>query len=465
VARKLDASVAPARRCAYDVVRRVWERGEFADRALQAHAADLAGRDRALAMRLSYGCVQRMRTLDHFIARLAERPPQRLDAPILAALRLGLYELCYLGGAPDRAVVDDCVELAKHAARAGHGLVNAVLRRAAREGSPALLAELRDDTPEQAALMHSHPDWIARAWFAQLGDEDARALMAAGNEPSELALRANTLVIDAPTLVQELTRHRESASSPSSKNAAGGVRAHLDAALSEAVVLEGRFDVHRSPLWRSGACIAQSRAAMRVARVLAPAPGERVLDVCAAPGGKTTHLAALMGARGELVALERSPARAEELTRTVRRMRAANARVELGDAAEPRPPGERYDRVLVDPPCSGLGTLAARPDLRWRVTPRDVEEMARKQLAILSASAHALRPGGVLVYATCTISRPENEHVIAEFLDSHADFTVDDLAVELPAYALRDAAGRGFALTLPHRDRTAGFFIARLRRS
>jgi 16S rRNA (cytosine967-C5)-methyltransferase len=464
VARKPNASIAPARSCAYDVLRRVWERGEFADRALHVRAAELGTRDRALAMRLAYGSIQRMRTLDHFIARLAERPLERLDQPILAALRLGLYELCYLGGAPDRAVVDDCVELAKHASRAGHGLVNAVLRRAAREGPPALLAELRDDTPERAALMHSHPDWIARAWFSQLGAEDARALMAADNEPSELALRANTLVMDAPTLVQELTRHGESVSSPSSKRTGRGVRAHLDAELPEAVVLEGRLDVHGSPLWRSGACIAQSRAAMHVARVLAPAPGERVLDVCAAPGGKTTHLAALMGARGELVALERSPARAEELSGTVARMHAANVRVVLGDATDPRPPGERYDRVLVDPPCSGLGTLAARPDLRWRVTTEDVAEMARAQLAILSAGAHALRPGGVLVYSTCTISRPENEHVIAEFLDSHADFALDDLAVELPAYALRDGAGRGFALTLPHRDRTAGFFIARLRR-
>jgi 16S rRNA (cytosine967-C5)-methyltransferase len=146
-------------------------------------------------------------------------------------------------------------------------------------------------------------------------------------------------------------------------------------------------------------------------------------------------------------------------------MRAANVRVVLADATHARPPGELYDRVLVDPPCSGLGTLAARADLRWRFEPEDVTQMARAQFAIVATAARALRPGGVLVYSTCTISRAENEHVMAEFLESHAEFAVDDLAAELPAYALAAADAPGFALTLPHRDRTAGFFIARLRRS
>jgi len=452
MAGKSQPSVAPARRCAYDVLRRVFEHGDFADRALTARAATLDRRDRALAMRLSYGAVQRKRTLDHFVARLAERDPASLDAPILAALRLGLYELCYLDAAPDRAVVADAVELAKRSARAGHGLVNAVLRRAAREGREALFADLSDDTPEHAAVMHSHPDWVARAWWEQLGAPDARALMAAGNKPSELALRANTLVTDATALIDELRRHAP-------------LGAHPDPALPEAVVLDGAFDLQGSELWRVGACIAQSRAAMHVARSLAPAPGERVLDLCAAPGGKTTHLAALMQARGEVVAIERSRARAQELARTITRMRAGNARVEVADAIAPRPAAERYDRVLVDPPCSGLGTLAARPDLRWRFQPEDVAALSASQLAILSAGAQALRPGGVLVYSSCTISSPENEHVITEFLDSHADFALDDLAAELPAYAVPRARAPGCVLTLPHRDRTAGFFIARLRRS
>jgi 16S rRNA (cytosine967-C5)-methyltransferase len=446
MASTLSVSPAPARSCAYAVLRRTFERGAYTDIALRAEASELEPRDRALAMRLAHGAVQRRGTLDHLIEALAERPLRALDAPLLAALRLGLYELLYLAGAPSYAVVDDAVELAKANGRAGHGLVNAVLRRALREGPRQLLDALSDATPEQAAVKHSHPEWLARLWFEQLGPHDARALMAYDNEPGEVALRANTLVGDAPGLLAALP-----------------VPGHLDADVPEAVVLDAPFDLHGSPLWQAGAFHAQSRAAMLVSRVLAPRPGERVLDLCAAPGGKTTHLAALMGAGGEVVAVERSAQRAGELERTARRLHAASVRVEVADARRLDPALQGFDRVLADPPCSGLGTLQARPDLRWRVAPDAPAELAAAQTAILEAGAGALRPGGLLVYSTCTISPMENEQVIAAFLDSHPDFSLDDLAAQQPGLAAQGAPG--CLLTLPHRDRTAGFFIARLRRS
>ncbi len=431
-----SASVAPARRCAYTVLRRVFEQGAYADRALTAEAAQLEPRDRALAMRLAYGAVQRRGTLDHLIEALSERPVGALDPALLAALRLGLYELLYTRGAPDYAVVADAVELAKAHGRAGHGLVNAVLRRVTREGPDSLLDGLADDTVERAAIKHSHPEWIARLWWQALGPEQARALMASDNEPLEVALRANTLVADAIALADELP-----------------VRTHLDPDIPEAVVLEEPFDAHNSSAFRRGAFHAQSRAAMRVARELAPAAGERVLDLCAAPGGKTTHLAALMHDRGEVLAVERDKRRAGSLVRTAQRLRASSVRVEVADAehwteAARGADASGFDRVLVDPPCSGLGTLQARADLRWRVTPDAVAKMAGTQTRILAAGAGALRPGGVLVYSTCTISPIENEHLIADFLDSHADFALEDVV-----------------LTLPHRDHTAGFYIARMRRS
>jgi 16S rRNA (cytosine967-C5)-methyltransferase len=451
------AKIAPARACAYIVLRRVFERGAYADRALQAEAADLDQRDHALAMRLAYGAVQRKGTLDHLIEQLADRPAAQLDPPLLAAVRLGLYELLYLRGSPDYAIVADAVELAKTHGRAGHGLVNAVLRRAAREGSDALLADLADATPQQAAVKHSHPEWIARLWWDQLGAEQARALMAFDNEPSELALRVNTLVIDAVTLAAELP-----------------VASDGDPLLPEALVTREPFDVHNSELWRQGAFLAQSRAAMHVSRALQPRPGERVLDLCAAPGGKTTHIAALMGGRGEILAIERDRRRAGGLVRTARRLQAANVRVEVADAQTQRPGGPVFDRVLVDPPCSGLGTLQARADLRWRVTPDAITEMALAQARTLAAGAGVLRPGGVLVYSTCTISPTENERLIAAFLDSHPDFSLDDLGDSLPGLRLSRLAAAGAPasevaqrtlLTLPHRDRTAGFFIARLLKS
>jgi 16S rRNA (cytosine967-C5)-methyltransferase len=429
-----SSSPAKARVCAYAVLRRVFEQNAYADLALRAEARELDARDRALAMRLAYGAVQRKGTLDYLIERLAERPLKRLDPPVLAALRLGLYELLYLGGAPDHAVVADAVELAK-SGRGGHGLVNAVLRRATREGR-ALLAALDDGTPETAALKHSHPEWIARLWWEQLGAEDARALLAFDNEPAELALRVNTLVAEPASVAEQLT--------------AGPwpVGVHGDPRIPEALVLEGPWDVHGSPQWQAGAVLAQSRGAMLPARALDPQLGERVLDLCAAPGGKSTHLAALMRGAGEVVAVERNPRRAAELQRNIERLRAQGCvRVVLGDAARPLRGEARFDRVLVDPPCTGLGTLQARADLRWRVAPGDLAQLAQTQAAILAAGAAAVRPGGVLVYSTCTISATENQSQILAFLEANSSFSLEDEV-----------------LTMPHRDHTAGFFLARLRR-
>jgi len=455
VSTSAQTAVAPARACAHRVLRRVFEDGAYAEKALQAEAGELDPRDRALAMRLAYGAIQRAGTSDFLIERLARRPSARIDAPLLASLRLGLYELLFLDGSPDYAVVADAVELAKAPGGRGHGLVNAVLRRAAREGAAGLLGPLGDADPRAAAVAHSHPEWIARMWWEALGADDARALMRRDNEPAELALRANTLVCEADELAARL-----------------GAPTHRDPRIPEALVLDAPYDVRGSELWREGAFTAQSRAAMLVARTLAPQPGEDVLDLCAAPGGKSTHLAALMGGEGSVVAVDANPRRARALELTARRMRASSIRVEVGDARVPRT-GERYDRVLVDPPCSGLGTLQARPDLRWRASLAAIEEMCEAQFRILDSGAQVLRPGGVLVYSTCTISPTENERLLAAFLGDHPDFEPDDLAAEMPDLAPPPHTagtppalpGGGSALqTLPHRHDTAGFFIARLRR-
>ena len=427
--------ISPARACAYAVIRRVFEEGAYADRALHGEARGLDPRDRALAMRLAYGAVQRRATLDHVIEALAGRPADRLEPAVLAALRLGVLQLAFLDRVPAHAAVGESVELAKRDSRAGAGLVNAVLRRAAREAR-ALVAALPDGTPAEAALRHSYPLWIAELWFDALGPDEARALMAAGNEPAEAAVRINTLKVD--TLELPVPSH--------------------PADVPEGLVLDAPFDAFSSPLWEQGLFMPQSRAAMAVARALDPQTGEQVLDLCAAPGGKTTHLAALMRDEGRVVAVERHPGRADALRRTAARMGATCVEVRTADAAEPH--DGSYDRVLVDPPCSDLGTLAARPDVRWR---KDPEPPVALQAAILEAGANAVRPGGVLVYSTCTISPAENEQLIAAFLERRDDFVVDQLPSDLPVWDHPSVPG--FLQTLPHRDGTDGFFIARLRRS
>jgi 16S rRNA (cytosine967-C5)-methyltransferase len=230
--------------------------------------------------------------------------------------------------------------------------------------------------------------------------------------------------------------------------------------LPEGLVLDGPFDVQGSEVWRSGAVQPQSRASMLVSRIVAPEPGQRVLDLCAAPGGKTTHLAALMEDRGEIVAVERHPGRAAALERTVARMRTSCVRVVVGDAAAPHLASQPFDRILVDPPCSGLGTLQSRPDLRWRARPEAIGELATLQSRILAAGASVLAPGGALVYSVCTISRAEGVDVVEEFLREHDDFSPDDLISERPELGGAEW-GPGVQL-LPHRDGTDGFFIARL---
>jgi len=442
-ATRAPGRVSPARACALRVIRRVFEQDAYADRAFAGEASDLEPRDRALAMALSYGTVQRRATLDHIATQLLDRRLERLEAPVLAVLRLGLFELLLLGGSADHAAVNESVELAKRASPRGAGLVNAVLRRATREG-PAILAGLGDETPEVAAVLHSVPGWLATQWWEELGPEEARGLLRVVNRPAESALRGNTLAAAPAEVAGGL---------PVASRPAPGV--------PEGLVLEGPFDIQSSEPWRAGTIQPQSRASMLVARVLDPQPGQRVLDLCAAPGGKTTHLAALIEDRGQIVAVERHPGRAAALQRTAARLHAASVRVEVGDAAQARGDGP-FDRVLVDPPCSGLGTLQSRPDLRWRARREAIGELTELQGRILEAGAGCLAPGGALVYSVCTISRAEGQGVIERFLAAR-----DDFAAEEPALSdeLRGVpAGPGVQL-LPHRDGTDGFFIARLRRA
>ncbi len=434
-----------SRRCAFSVIRRVFEDGAYADRAFRSEAERLGleGRDRAFAMRLAYGTIQRKLTLDHLIESFTGRDTDALDAPVVAALRLGLYQVVFMERVPDHAAVGESVELAKAARTRGLGLVNATLRRATREAR-AIVAALGDSTPEEASLRHSHPRWIAELWWDALGPDAARALMAYDNEPAESAVRANTLKTDREALVEALT-----------------VPTGVDQAIPEAVVLGEPFDLHGSDLFERGELMPQSRASMLVGRVLDPQPGERVLDLCAAPGAKTTHLAALMGDDGEIVAIEQRQERARAIEENCARLGVTCARIEVGDAAVASFDAT-FDRVLVDPPCSDLGTLQSRPDVRWRKSPEQIAGLGEVQRRVLDAGAAALRPGGTLVYSTCTISPAENERRVEAFLSGHPDLEALDLSSRYPALA--SANCRRFLQTLPNRDKTDGFFIVAMKR-
>jgi len=407
------SAVSPARRVAFGVLRRVFEDGAWADRSLRAAAGDLDERDRALAQRLAYGAVQRMRTLDHAIETLGSRPVERIDPPVLAALRLGAYQLAFLDGVPHYAAVNESVELVRAAgARRAVPFANAVLRRLA-EGVRPLVEALPESTPAEAALRHSYPDWVADVWWRDLGAGGALALMRAQNEPPEIAVR--------------LVR--------------GEIEGRPDADVPGAWVVE-RVDEHAV---EEGRIWPQSRASQLAGHVVGSVAGESVLDLCAAPGGKATMLA------GEVVAVDVSETRARELEANVERLRASNVRVVQADGRELPPELTGFDRALVDAPCSGLGVLAARPDLRWSSEP-----LPELQLELLRAAIARVRAGGTVTYSVCTINREECEDVVDELgLDA------EPLGAEWPRFS---HPGRPeFLQTLPHVHGTSGFFVARLR--
>ena len=413
-------SASPARLVAHRVLARVFREGAWADRSFRAEAdrARLDPRERSFAQALAYGAVQRVRTLDHVLEGLSSRPLDQVQADVRDALRLGVLQVVWLDGVPDRAAVDQTVELVKAVAPRAGGFANAVMRRAAREAERIVHA-LPDVTPEEAAVRHSHPDWLARMWFEQLGPDEARALMERNNEPAESALRVNTL-----------------RASLEEARAAIGAATRTVGDLPEALIVDEPFDAHGSDAFARGLVMPQSRGSMIVSRTLGPQPGERVLDMAAAPGAKSTHLAALMGGEGEVVALEMNPRRADELRANAERLGAGIVEVRTQDAREPAG-GATFDRVLLDAPCSDLGTLQSRPDARWRKSPAAIEELAELQGQLLDSALSQLRPGGTLVYSTCTISPREQ---------------VD---------ALPGTDAEPPLQLLPHRHGTDGFFIAR----
>ena len=404
-----------ARQAAYQVILRVFEEDAYADRVLRSAAKDLDSRDHALAQRLAFGTVQRARTLDHAIDKLGKRPVRKLDPPVRAALRLGAYQLGYTE-VPPHAAVNETVELVRSARlERAVPFTNAVMRRLS-EGITPLLAALPEDTPEAAALKHSYPDWVAELWWEELGPEGALALMRAQNEPPERVVRLN-------------------------RRKSGQVEGRPDPDLPDALHVE-RVDedaLHAGLIWP------QSRGSQLAGLVVGSRPGERTLDLCAAPGGKATQL------EGDVVAVELHPGRARELEENCRVLGADNVRVVNADATKLPLQVTGFDRVLVDAPCSGLGVLAARPDLRWRSRP-----LPELQAELLRVAAERVKSGGTIVYSVCTLNPEENEAIV-----DASGLQVEPLGDEWPQF--RHPLRPEFLLTQPHVHGTAGFFIARLR--
>ena len=439
-----------ARELALQILLAAEGRGAYTDRLLETRLREsgLAGSDAALATTLVQGTMRHRALLDHHLASLTRDGLDRLPEPIRAALRLGALQILLLTRVPHSAAVDESVELAK---RYGHpgtaGLVNAVLRRLA-SGARAELPDRESDPVGHLSIAHSHPRWLVTRWLARFGLDETEALLRADNEEPSVSVRPNAHRIRPERLVELL---RAEGMEPVPAPNGGPV-----------FLLPGGYVASRSPLFRDGLLSLQDEAEACVPAILDPQPGERVLDLCAAPGGKASQIAERVAPDGLLVAVEVQKGRARALRENLHdRLRLPRAEVVCADGRTPPFRAGSFDRVLLDAPCSGLGVLRRRADARWRKDERGIVTLAALQKELLERAAALTRPGGVLVYSVCSPEPEETDSVVEPFLSSHPEFALGDARPFLPsAFAGAEPVFRAF----PHRHGTDGVYAARLRR-
>ena len=408
--------------------------------------------DRALLTELSYGVLQRLNTLDWIISLYLDRPLEQLTPWIRNILRLGAYQLCYLERIPAAAAVDEAV---KQAHRYGHqgvaGLVNAVLRKVSNRGKKLPWPSLRHSPDEYLSLYYSYPLWMVQRWLAELGFKETEALCAAGNEPAPLTARTNILRLTRPELRQKL--EQESVATNELEYAPHGLQLKLGSPLEE---LES---------FRQGLFQVQGEASMLVAPLLNPRAGETVLDICSAPGGKTVHLAMLMENKGTIIAADLHPHRLKLVEGAAYRQGVDIITTEKLDGRDiPADKQGLFHRVLLDVPCSGLGVLRRKGDLKWRRQPEDIPALALLQAQLLRGAFSALRPGGVLLYSACTFEREETVDVIKRFLSEEPDAFLSMLSPLLPEALKAEEKEEGMLWLWPHRHGLDGFFMARIRK-
>lgn len=443
-----DRSVSPARRRAYDILRRVETERGYASVLLAGAESDLSREDRALAQDIVLGVLRWQRSLDYFIGCYSERPIGRFDLSVLIALRIGLYQLRYLTRVPQSAAVNESVNLVKRArAASAGGLVNAVLRKAASSLADKAGQGI-EDLLERTSVELSHPRWLLERWQAALGAEESQRLAVANNAPATTAFRINTLQITADEAATQL-------------RAKGLITRESEVALGAFVVESGPASAIAEAA-QQGLIYVQDQASQLVSILLEPVSGHRVLDLCAAPGSKASHIASLTGGKAWIIACDRHPQRLNSLLATCKRLGIDSVDAIALDATQPLPFVERaltFDRVLLDAPCSGTGTLRGNPEIKWRLSPDDISRLAELQLSLLGRAALPVARAGRLVYSTCSIEREENEAVIDLFLRKGAPFRI-----VRPAACADVITSEGFVRTFPHRHGTDGFFAAVLER-
>lgn len=442
------------RQLAFLILRDVHRRQIFADAALDKYLrqTDFSDANRRLVTELVYGCVRRMRSLDAIIDKLAKKPSDKQPPDLRIILQIGLYQLRYLHQIPDSAAVNTTVELTKQnrlhkLASVVNGLLRQYLRITADESKKNDVFELPENPITQLGILHSFPDWIVELWVEKLGLAEAELLGDWFNQSPTIDLRINPL----KTSIEEVETAIKSA----------GVAASPIPQLPQALRLSGSIGrIQNLPGFNRGWWTVQDSSAQLVSYLLNPQPGEVIIDACAAPGGKTTHIAELMEDRGKIFAGDRISARLKKLEQNAERLELKSISICQGDSRNFPQFIDTADRVLLDAPCSGLGTLHRRVDARWRQTSANILELSKLQGELLETAATWVKDGGILVYATCTIHPLENEAVISTFLDAHPDWKIE----RPPDNFLVSPEAEGWVKVWPHRQQMDGFFMVRLKR-
>jgi len=444
-----------ARELALKVLELVEEEDAYANLALNQVLEEYRpGKlDRAFATELTYGTLRSLNTLDWVLAQFIKKPLKSQTAAIRNILRLGVYQLMFMDRVPPSAVCNEGAEMARRHGNPGSvGFVNGVLRNISRRAKEIKFPEIGHNPIEHISLRYSHPPWLVERWLRQFGPEETISLCRANNEPAPNTVRTNTLKLTRAGLAARLKED--------------GLTVRETVYAPEGLNIEGFFSLGSLAAFKEGLFQVQDESSMLACRTLMPRPGTRVLDSCGAPGGKTTHLAQLMENQGEILAVDIHPHKLKLIHENCSRLGINIVEGLAGDARElPEKLRGWADFVLVDAPCTGLGVLRRRPDARWRKKPDQLPAIVQLQAEILTSAARCLKAGGVLVYSTCTVTHEENLGQIADFLNRHPDFVLEDLTPFLPeGLDCEKTMAGGYLQILPHRHGMDGFFISRMRK-
>lgn len=430
------------------------EKGAYSNIALNKYleASRFRETDRAFVTEIVYGTVKWRLTIDWVIGQFSNIKLKKISPWILNILRMGTYQLLYMDKVPESAACNESARLSKkYGHQASTGFVNAVLRNIARNRGDIRQPDKKSEPVKFMSIVYSHPEWMVERFLALFGPEFTESLLESNNAIPEFTIRTNTLKTTREKLVEVLARE-------SIEAVPGGFS-------SEALIIKNPSSISRLDAFKEGLFQVQDESSMLVARALDPKPGELVLDVCSAPGGKATHIAQLMENKGTVLARDIHEHKIKLIEQSASRLGIDIIKTSINDALIPDTELEnKADRVLLDAPCTGLGIIRRKPDIKWTSESSDTKEIANLQRKMIIAAGKSVKPGGVLVYSTCTILPEENTEIVKEFLDTNTDFEMDDLSKVVPEVLKSKMIEKGMLQLYSNRDGADGFFIARLKK-